>query len=506
MKRFMKVLLIVISVLAVASCNKTKVSKEDSMVMAIKRTIQSLDVHDTTQTTTLSVGRFYVETLYTFNENMELIPKLATSYEMSADSRVYRFHLREGVKFQDGADFNADAVKKSFERLGTGNYKKSTVLMHLVKEINVIDDYTIDFVLKAPYASLVNKIAHPSQAIYSPNVVGKYSKAEFTKHIIGTGPFKIVSYQTGGSLELERFDGYWGEKAGVKKFVIKPVSEPATVVAMLKSGQAQYAEIISGELAKTVESDKKLEVLRMDTIIESQAYFNTKSKTFADKRVRKAINYLVNKKDYVKVVRSGDAEVANSVYPLQLEAAKVQKVYDYDMDKGLSLLKGAGFDFNTEIQLVSTSTPSGKKKVIFLQQQLQKAGLKTKIISFENAVYTSSVLNLPSSTPYIAFYAWSSSTADADWAIRPLLSKGEASNIGRYDNPTLDSMLNKATALADKQERYKLLDESQDIIWDDAPALFLVTWKSVTAKAKNVEGITYIPDGSFAPNSPRYVK
>ena len=141
-----------------------------------------------------------------------MVPVLAESYEASKDGLVYTVKLRNGVKFHDGTDFNADAVKANFDRVTNPENKlKRYNLFNNIAKTEVVDPSTVKFTLKEPFSPFINSLAHPSAVMISPAALKKYGSKDIAQHPVGTGPFKFVEWKQTDYLKVTKFDGYWNK-------------------------------------------------------------------------------------------------------------------------------------------------------------------------------------------------------------------------------------------------------------------------------------------------------
>lgn len=154
---------------------------------AAESTVKSLDPHDTSDTYSGAIEKAICQGLIGFDKDMKTVPVLAESYSFNDTATQFTFKLRKGISFHDGAPFNAEAVKANIDRMMTGKYKRSS-LMKPVKEVVVVDEFTVQFNLKEPFGAFINTIAHPGSLMISPKAIATYGD-EVSKNPVGTGPF-----------------------------------------------------------------------------------------------------------------------------------------------------------------------------------------------------------------------------------------------------------------------------------------------------------------------------
>ncbi len=210
----------------------------------------SLDLAQATDGESIKAGIQVLENLVIFGkDSMNVEPQLAESWTVSDDGLTWTFKLRKGVKFHDGYPFNAHAVYDSFARVifkqhpyyGYGQWQYAGMSLGPVKDIKVIDDYTIALITDKPYAPLLNNLALWLCPILSPKSMADL-KDKIGTRPVGTGPFKFVSWTKDDQIVLERNNDYWGEKAKVAKIVLKSIPEPSARLMALQSGTVDIAD------------------------------------------------------------------------------------------------------------------------------------------------------------------------------------------------------------------------------------------------------------------------
>jgi glutathione transport system substrate-binding protein len=257
-------------------------------VMAVDSTFTTLDPYDANDTLSQAVSKSFYQGLFGFDKDMKLVNVLATSYEASPDARVYTFKLRQGVKFQDGTDFNAAAVKATFDRVtDPANKLKRYNMFSRIEKTEVVDPYTVKVTLKAPFSAFINVLAHPSAVMISPAAMKKYGK-DLAFHPVGTGPFELVKWDPAGDLTVKKFDGYW--KKGYPKIDEidwKPVVDNNTRAALVRTGEADFAFRIPFEQAAALQSESKVDIIATPSIINRYVSLNTTKSRSTTRRCAK---------------------------------------------------------------------------------------------------------------------------------------------------------------------------------------------------------------------------
>ena len=440
------------------------------------------------------------------NGKLEVEPALAKSWTISDDGTEYMFKLRTDVKFHDGTPFNAEAVKFTFDRMLDENHPQHdtgpfplSFFFSAVERVEAVDDATVKFTLNAPYAPFLSNLAYPTGLIVSPAAVKKHGK-EYGRHPVGTGAFKFKSWKANESVIVERNDGYWDGRAKSKAVVFRPITDANTRVAeMLSGGIDLMVEVPPTALGQFANDDF--------TIVEQggpHVWFlilNAKEGPFADKRVRQAANYAINKRAIVEDVLEGTAEIAAGPTPPAFSWAYNDSLtpYPYDPDKARSLIKAAGAE-GAELKFYVTEGGSGMLDPVAMgtaiQADLKAVGFDVKIQTYEWNTFLGEVNPGLAGKADMAEMAWMTNDPDTlpYLALRTAAWPDEGGfNSGYYSNPEVDDLLDKARSSTDQGERAKLYRRMQEIVHDDAPWVFVANWKQNAVIGANVGNFTLQP-------------
>ncbi|VXC64260.1 putative peptide transporter subunit: periplasmic-binding component of ABC superfamily [Enterobacterales bacterium 8AC] len=474
-------------------------------VIAVASNFTTLDPYDANDTLSQAVAKSFYQGLFGFDKDMKLVNVLADSYEVSPDGLTYTIKLHPGVKFHDGSDFNAEAVKINLDRASNPeNRLKRYNLFRMIDKTEVVAPDTVKIVLKTPFAAFINNLAHPAAVMISPAALKQYGK-EIGFHPVGTGPYQFETWNQTDFVKVKKFDGYW--KAGLPKLdtiTWRPVVDNNTRAAMLQTGEATFAFPIPYEQASVLEKNAKLDLVAAPSILQRYISMNVTQKPFDNLKVRQALNYAINKDALIKVAFSGYAVPAEGPVPPAIDFAARYQPWPYDPAKARELLKEAGYPNGFTTTLWSSHNHSTAQKVLqFAQQQLAQVGVKVTVTAMDAGQRAAQVESVGvKDTGVRMFYTgWSASTGEADWALSPLFSTQAAPpkqfNTAFYSNPQVDEDLAAALATTDRTKRQALYQQVQDRIWADAPWIFLVTERLLSANNKQLSGFYVMPDASF---------
>ncbi|WP_283646556.1 ABC transporter substrate-binding protein [Marinovum algicola] len=437
---------------------------------------------------------------------LEVEPALATDWEINEDGTVYTFTLREGVRFHDGSPFNAEAVKFNFDRMlnedhpfyETGPFPLS-FFFSAVETVEALDEQTVRFTLNAPYAPFLSNLAYPTGLIVSPAAVEEHG-ANFGRNPSGTGPFRFAEWRSNEAVVVEANADYWDGAPELQAVVFRPITDANT----------RTAEMLAGGIDLMVEVPPvALSEFQDDSYaVHEQAgphvwflILNAKEGPFADRRVRQAANYAVNKSALVSEVLEGTAEVAAGPTPPAFAWAYNESLepYPYDPDKARELIAEAGAD-GAELTFYVTEGGSGMLDPIAMgtaiQADLEAVGFDVTIETYEWNTFLGEVNPGLEGKADMAEMAWMTNDPDT----LPFLAlRTEAwpdkggFNSGYYSNPKVDELLEAARVATDQEERARLYKEMQTIVQEDAPWVFVANWKQNAVTSDQVENFTLQP-------------
>lgn len=452
---------------------------------------QSMDPHAVTAVNDFRILMNVYDGLVRYTPGtLEVEPALATGWDISEDGRTYTFKLRDGVTFHDGTAFNAEAVVFNFDRMlkedhpyhNTGPFPLS-FFFSAVEAVEAVDPVTVRFTLNAPYAPFLSNLAYPTGLIVSPAAVMQHG-VDFGRNPSGTGPFRFAEWKANESVVITRNEGYWDGTAASEAVVFRPISDANTRVAEMLSGGID----LMVEVPPVALSQFQTPAFQIAEQAGPHVWFlilNAKEGPFADKRVRQAANYAINKEALVNDVLEGTAAVAAGPTPPAFSWAynETLQPYPYDPDRARALIAEAGVE-GAELTFYVTEGGSGMLDPVAMgtaiQADLEAVGFKVKIETYEWNTFLGQVNPGLEGKADMAEMAWMTNDPDT----LPFLAlRTEAwpdkggFNSGYYSNPKVDELLEAARASTDQAERARLYREMQVIVRDDAPWVFVANWK-----------------------------
>jgi glutathione transport system substrate-binding protein len=476
------------------------------VVVAVGSNFTTLDPYDANDTLSQAVAKSFYQGLFGLDKDMKVQNVLAESYSVSPDGLVYTIKLRSGIKFQDGSDFNAEAVKVNLDRASSPqSHLKRSGLYRNIASTEAVDPTTVKITLKEPFSAFINTLAHPATAMISPAALKQYGK-DIGFHPVGTGPYQLETWNQTDYVKVKKFPGYWQQ--GLPKLdtiTWRPVVDNNTRAAMLQTGEAQFAFPIPYEQAAILQKNSKLELVASPSIMQRYISMNVTQKPFDNPKVREALNYAINRQALVKVAFAGYATPATGVVPPTIAYSQQYQPWPYDPAKAKALLKEAGYPNGFTTTLWSSHNHSTAQKVLqFTQQQLAQVGIKAQVTAMDAGQRAAEVEGKGQKESGVRMFytGWTASTGEADWALSPLFASQNwpptLFNTAFYSNPQVDKDLSAALQTNDTAEKTKLYKDAQGIIWKESPWIPLVVEKLVSAHSKNLTGFYIMPDTGFS--------
>lgn len=498
MKLFLFMALITVLILqacSTASNNSTEGSKEGSksvggeLVVLRAADATSLDPHFITDIPSANIihGKVY-ETLVAFDRDRKIVPLLAKEWEQK-DEVTWTFTLNEGIKFHDGADFNAEAVKATFDRIldhATGSPQRDKLSM--ISEVVVDDEYVVTLKLKEPYAPLLSILASQEGSMISPKAIAEAAD-ELATHPVGTGPFVFETWKSGQEITLTSNKDYWGTVPKVDKVTFKVVPEDSTRLAMIESGEAHIAEQVPVTEIDRIENSSTMNLFRAEGLAVEFIGFNVKDTLLSDVKVRQAISYAVDREAIISGIYDNVGTLANSAMsPKIIGYSSETKPYDYDVVKAKELLKEAGVQEGTKVKLLTSDRKERINMAEVIQSQLKGIGLDVDIQVMEYGAFISEITK---EQHQIFISGWGNATGDADYNQYNLFhtaSMGPPGNHFYYSNPEVDKLIEQGRSEANQEARNEIYKKAMQIELDEAVYIPVRNYEHLAVYSNAVKG------------------
>ena len=436
-------------------------------------------------------GKVY-ETLIGVGPKGELYPLLATEWK-NLTPLSWELKLRPNVKFHDGALFNAEAAKKSLDRLMDPQNKKSNY--HILKDVasvEVVDEYTIKIMTKTPFPALIQNLSHTSTGMISPQAIANQAEKPLDQNPVGTGPFKLEKWVKGEGMTLVQFSEYWGKKPAIEKLVFKVVPEDSTRMGMVQSGEAQIADKAPFNDVERYEKDGRFAIIRTAGYGTEFLGINLKKEKFQDIRVRKAINLGIDRKAILSGVYQNIGEPGvSTLSPMVFGYNPNLPASEYNPAKAKELLKEAGVPDLRVTLWTSTNNKARLKMAEIIQAQLKEAGITVDIKTLEWGTYLQAHHD---GETELYIMGWSNSSGDAGASLINWTQEGFGNSNGSfYTNPEVEELMRLAAQEMDPVKREQLYWKVQEITTADEVRFVSRVNVYVSLANKNVEGIAYTP-------------
>lgn len=467
--------------------------------------IKKLDPVDIQDATSSRVADLVFDHLASYDYDGEVIPELAKSWEFSEDGDEVTFHLRKGVKFHDGTEFDAQAVKFNFERIMDPEVASAAREKYTkeIENIKVVDDYTVRFKLTAPDAAFIDLyIIDNATMIVSPASVKKYGK-RVDLHPVGTGPFEFDEYKQASYTKLVKNENYWKGTPKLEEVVFKPIPELQSRIAELETGGVDLIFRVPPEQLENLEKKKNIKVQKSPYASVRGLWFNAGKKIFQNKKLRKALAYSVESNTIYEAFLKGVAVPGKSMVPVESWAYNedVPK-YKFNKEKAAELLKEAGW---VDEDGDGIREKDGKK-LSFTIMSPNGRYLRDKQIC-EAVTHTWKGLGVKADTQVLewgafidklfakkyemVFLGWMQSTFEPAKFLNPMTKTGGRANFFNYSNSKLDKLLEKGTRTFDREKRKEIYDKAQMVFMEDAEFIPLYNHLGIVAYTKDLKDYRY---------------
>lgn len=319
------------------------------------------------------------EGLVQLNQDGEIVPSLASDWELSEDGKTYTFTLEEGVTFSNGDAFTADDVKFSFDRVKTDWTTTLKAKMDVVENIEVVSDTEVAVTLSQPSNAWLFDIATPIGAIFSEDGI-----ADLANEPVGTGPYEVASWAQNENIKLETRDDYWGERPGVDGVTLQYFADATATTNALRTGDVDaIVNLQAPELVSTFESDDAFTVTTGTSSGEVSLSLNNRIAPFDDVRVRQAVLFALDRQAIIDTAWNGYGSLnATFVTPQEPYYLDLNDQYAFNPEKAMELLKEAGAE-NLEITYKVPTRPYAQAVSEIVVSQLKDVGITVNIESSE---------------------------------------------------------------------------------------------------------------------------
>jgi peptide/nickel transport system substrate-binding protein len=467
-------------------------TKDDTLVYAVQSDVDNWDPPNSVLREAIIFGYHVFDHLAARDVKTGKVgPSLATSWK-ALDETTWEVKLRQGVKFHDGSPFSAKDVKATFERVLDPAKKMSARGNHAkIKSVEVVDDYTVRFKTDGPYPLFVERLT--AQVMQSAKVMQEKGHDWMQEHPVGTGPYKLVSWNRKQEHVLVRNDDYWGQKAHFKNVRIRIIPEQATQIAELISGGVDVIKAVPPDQMDVVNKSGQARIstspiLRTAFLMVDQAARGGPN-PFTDRRVRLAANMAADMEAVIKHVLGGLGDrVATAVNPMAFGFDPGIKPYRPDHERAKKLLAEAGYPNGFDVRFYTGfegTEPGTLQTNEAIVAELAKIGIRAQQQYIGETAVLATRVREGKAGPMVNFNWGYYSVFDADAILFDIFHCGQPYSY--YCNKELDALIDAGRSTLDAKKRAEVYAKAQKMLYEDAAAIFKWALRGVWGVSNRVE-------------------
>ena len=495
--RFSKLVYLMLALmLAITALGILPASAQDNtLIMARAVDATGLDPHTQTAFQSLRLLSMVYEPLVRPDEDLNLAPALAESWEFSDDATQLTFNLRAGVTFHDGSDFTAEDVIASFERIldeETGSSTRSNLLS--IESMEAPDDLTVVLNLSTPDVPLLTALSTRNAVILSSDVIENGDPATDT---IGTGPFVLDEWTPEEQTLLSANADWWGDGPNIDGIEIRIIPDESTIMAALRAGEVDFAELNDPLIATLPTDGSDVIINRAGDIAYHVLQLRAAVEPLDILEVRQAISCAIDRQEIVNAAALGEGQVTGPL-TMPAYALPVEDLfcYEQDLDRARELMEAAGMadGFDLTIMAANAEPPTALTEAQTIQAQLAEININVEIEPLELGVYVDKWL----AGDFAGAVALNSGFADPyTMYSRYWQNEAQFQNTAGYLDDTLDDLMKRGQVETDIEARREIFNEFQLHLAETSPWIWLYSGFVYTAQQPYVEGFVPDPNGFF---------
>lgn len=488
-------LLCLIAVFALSLGAVSAQNNSNILIMARAADTTGLDPHTQTAFASFRLLELIYEPLVNLDADLNVVPSLAESWDFADDGMTLTLNLRQGVKFHNGADFTAEDVVATFNRIldeATGAAARANYLN--IASIDTPDDYTVVFNLSQPDVPLLAALATTNAAIADSADIESGNIATVAN---GTGPFKLENWTPEETTTLSANADWWGDGPNVDGIEIRIIPDETSILAALRAGTIDFALLNDPLVATLLKDDPNIVLNRVPAIAYHVLQLRAAVPPLDKLEVRQAISCAIDRQEVLDTASLGEGKVTG---PLTMAAFALPTdelfCYQKDLDKAKELMAAAGMSdgFTLKVIAANAEPPTALSEAQNIQAQLAEIGITVEIESMELSVYVDRwlkgdfeaavALNGGRPDPYTMYARYWQTT-------------GNLNNVAGYIDSTLDDLMARGRAETDPAARYEIFAEFQRHLAEVAPWVWLYVGYEYTAQQPYVSGFIPSPTDSL---------
>lgn len=470
---------------------ETNAEKRDELVVGLSAEPATLDPHIQSGQATRVIKQNMYRGLVGFQQDEKIGMELADSYKISDDSLVYTFKIKDNAKFHDGSDVTAEDVKFSLERIMAEDTKATfgNDFRLVVDKVEVVDNKTVDIMLKAPTAPFLEMLALPESVVVSKSWTESHNN-DLHANPMGNGPYTFGSWENGREIVLTAFEGYYKEgKPETKSLRFVFIPDATTRANALRTGEVDLIDYVPSNEVIAFEKEDNI-ILDISEAPFMMLQFNCTSGPLADARVRQAIAYAVDREGVINTAFMGRGTPLYG-FPTRVGQngydGKYENYFSKDLEKAKALLAEAGYPDGFKTKILSTSTYGfHKDTALVIQDSLKQIGIEAEV---ELPDWATRIERSNTGDYEILVSGTAGNIVDMDWTTNYYLSGPTRMNSSPgFSDPEIDRLLNLGRTTLDEAERQKIYDEFRLRALEQSNFVYLNYREQVFARADYVEG------------------
>lgn len=491
MKNMLGAILLILGFLVFIAHGGRDSKRETTIVLAHDNDITGLIPFEHANMPTGRVEDILYNRLFDYDEDMNIVPVLAESYEMMDGDKTLRIKIKKGVRFHNGDELTAEDIAFGFKF-----WRDAKVKAHMIDAVDkavAVDRYTVDVKLKYPYSPLLGNIVAGYSAVSKRAIT---EDPDYRNNPVGTGPYRFVEWLPSDRVVVEAFGDYFQGRPEVDRLIYVPVVEVSSRTMGLEAGDLQISYEVDPVDRETIEESDDLEYEEVPGTRISYVILNTNKELLNDVRVRRAIALAIDREGIISAVLMGAGRVADSLVPPQIfgYSPGIEPIRQ-DIEEAKRLLREAGIEEGTKISLLTADRGANLSTAQIIQANLREIGLDLEVDIVEWGTY----LEYSAQGRHeIALGGWSTGTGDADYALYPLLHSsafGSQGNRSFYSNKEVDDLLDEARSNMNREKRLTNYRKIQEIVREEMPVIPLYYGITNIARGSHVSGIRMSADG-----------
>jgi peptide/nickel transport system substrate-binding protein len=460
--------------------------------VALDSDVIGLDPHGASAGVDRNVYTSIYNGLVVPDENLQIQPDLAESWEISDDGLVYTFHLREGIKFHDGKDCDAEAIKWNFDWIldeANASARRSEIVN--IQDVTVEDPLTVKITLQTPFAPFLSIISDRAGYIVSPTARQEFGE-DYPRNPVGTGPFKFVEWVADDHITLTRNEEYWEEGLPyLDEIRYRPIPDASVALTELRTENVDFLFSVDPKDIEGIKGTDNLEYLNGPGVGYQGLWLNTVEGPMANRDLREAVSLAIDREALMVAAYFNIGQIAGGPIPPSSWAYNPDyPVVRRDLDAARALLESGGEPDGFSMVIKAANTPEQQKITQLMQAALAEIGIQVEIQMLEFGA----LLDAGAQGDFDALSLGWSGRIDPDGNIQPIFQTGGTFNYGKYENPEVNELIDEARVEQDQEARAAIYQQLQDIINEDAAYIFTYFPPASFAARDAVKGFVVTPD------------